>query len=257
MSKTFNDLAITIKRTDIKESDRLFVFYTRGHGRVDAIARGVKKINSKMAGHLEPFGIVQLMIARGKTTNQVAGAARQKDFASIKDDLLKIYLTDFALEVVEALTKPEHPDKNIYDLLFDFLILLDNTILDKKNKAQLLLLAHIFSFKLLGYLGFSMDLQSCVKCKNKLTPNGNYFNARKGGVVCSACNGDHQELTPVSKEVIKVMRLAQEKKLDFFIKLRVSRQLVKELDHVMFLYLSELLEWPLKTREILERIFKK
>ena len=77
MSKTYQDKAITLKRIDIKEADRLFVFYTKEHGKVEAVARGVKKINSKMAGHLEPLGIVDLMIARGKSIDQVAGAARR------------------------------------------------------------------------------------------------------------------------------------------------------------------------------------
>jgi DNA repair protein RecO (recombination protein O) len=251
MSKTFNDLAITIKRTDWKEQDRLFVFYTQEHGRVDAIARGVKKIHSKMAGHLEPFGTVQVMIAHGRKLNQVAGASKQEDFIEIKKNLTKIYLANYAFEVLEALTKPEHPDEQFFYLLSDFLKLINNFIVNQKNKFYLLFFTDIFIFKFLSYLGFAFDLQKCLKCKNKLKPKNNYFNPRQGGIICPNCL-HNQELKLISSEVIKILRLAQRENFNFFLKLKIDHWVVRDFNQIINLFLEEHLEKPLKTGKIFD-----
>lgn len=257
MSKTYQDKAITLKRIDIKEADRLFVFYTKEHGKVEAVARGVKKINSKMAGHLEPLGIVDLMIARGKSIDQVAGAARRQDYKSIKDNLLKVYIASCALETVEALTKPDHPDKKIYELLDKFLLLLDSYSLNGHNKIYPLLFVDVFVFKLLAILGFNISLQRCVKCKSRLKPRGNFFNARTGGVVCPKCNVNGDELVPISEEVIKVLRAALRKPLKFFLKLKAKDNVIIEVDKIISIYTEEHIERPINAKEVLNNFFQK
>jgi len=67
---------IILRKQDYRESDRLFVIYTDELGKIEAVAKGVRKIKSKMAGHLELFSIVNLMVAPGKNYYQIAGAER-------------------------------------------------------------------------------------------------------------------------------------------------------------------------------------
>lgn len=50
--------AIILKRVDIFEADRLYHIYTENFGKIRTIAGGVRKINAKLAGHLEPFNLV-------------------------------------------------------------------------------------------------------------------------------------------------------------------------------------------------------
>ncbi len=59
--------AIILKREDIFEADRIYHLYTEDFGRVRTLAGSVRKINSKLAGHLEPFNLiwVELMSKKG------------------------------------------------------------------------------------------------------------------------------------------------------------------------------------------------
>lgn len=50
--------AIILKRVDIFEADRLYHIYTENFGKIRTIAGGARKINAKLAGHLEPFNLV-------------------------------------------------------------------------------------------------------------------------------------------------------------------------------------------------------
>ena len=59
--------AIILKREDAFEADRIYHIYTRDFGKVRALATGVRKINAKLSGHLEPFNLawVELMSKKG------------------------------------------------------------------------------------------------------------------------------------------------------------------------------------------------
>ena len=61
---TYQTNAIVLKREDIFEADRLYHLYTEDFGQVKAIAGSVRKINAKLSGHLEPFNIVLVEIAK-------------------------------------------------------------------------------------------------------------------------------------------------------------------------------------------------
>ncbi len=63
---------IILRKQDYRESDRLFVIYTDELGKISAVAKGARKIKSKMAGHLELFHVINLMVAPVKTNYKIA-----------------------------------------------------------------------------------------------------------------------------------------------------------------------------------------
>jgi DNA repair protein RecO (recombination protein O) len=58
--------AIVLRHSDWGEADRLLWIYTRKYGKLRALAKGIRKIRSRKAGHLEPFTRVALLLARGR-----------------------------------------------------------------------------------------------------------------------------------------------------------------------------------------------
>ena len=58
--------AIILDRKDFKEFDQIISVYTKEKGKLELLARGVKKITSKNSAHLEPFSFVDIEIAPGK-----------------------------------------------------------------------------------------------------------------------------------------------------------------------------------------------
>ncbi len=62
----FRDDGIVLRTQKLGEADRIITFLTRGHGRVRAVARGVRRTKSKFGARLEPFSHVDVQFfARG------------------------------------------------------------------------------------------------------------------------------------------------------------------------------------------------
>ncbi|MGH3312396.1 MAG: DNA repair protein RecO, partial [Streptomyces sp.] len=51
----FRDDGIVLRTQKLGEADRIITLLTRGHGRVRAVARGVRRTKSKFGARLEPF----------------------------------------------------------------------------------------------------------------------------------------------------------------------------------------------------------
>ena len=84
--------AILLRRINWGEASQLFTFYTRRLGKVEAIGRGTKKTGSKLNGHLQFFASVDLLIARGRNFDQLAGALLEERFFAINADFQQVLL---------------------------------------------------------------------------------------------------------------------------------------------------------------------
>jgi DNA repair protein RecO (recombination protein O) len=214
---------IILKKRDLRESDRFFSIYTDELGKIEAVAKGARKIKSKMAGHLDLFSTLNLMVASGKTYYQIAGVETLENFINLKSDLIKIALASYCLEMIDIFTKTDHPDLKIYAILNEILEIFN----DKKNKDYLKLygLSKFFILKLISFLGWTPELYNCVKCKKKIVPNGNLFDAARGGLVCGACR---REGTPISTAAIKILRFVLQNNLKNSAALKMTKSQLKE-----------------------------
>ena len=70
----YRDEAIVLGTHKLGEADRIITLLTRHHGRVRAVARGVRRTSSRWGSRLEPFTHVDLMIAEGRTLDAVTQA---------------------------------------------------------------------------------------------------------------------------------------------------------------------------------------
>jgi DNA repair protein RecO (recombination protein O) len=250
---------IILRRRDYRENDGLFSIYTRERGKIEAVAKGVKKIKSKMSPHLVYFSSIELMIARGKKFDQIAGATMIKNFSGIKSDLSTIILASFCLEAIDALIKVEHKDERIWKLLNEFLEIFEikNSKLEKSPPPPLVRgdkggLARAFSLKLLSYLGYTPEFYNCVVCKNKIVPDGNIFSFKKGGLVCGKCYKTRKiEGLKISTNAIKVLRLMLKEDLKKFMKLRILPGLSGEINKIIDSFLAVHLEKELKSQRLL------
>ena len=98
---THQTLGIILRKVDYGESGQLFYLYTQHLGKVEAVARGSKKIKSKLNGHLQFFATINLTIAKGKRFDQLAGAILDNNFTNLKNDFKKIILASFGLELTD------------------------------------------------------------------------------------------------------------------------------------------------------------
>lgn len=239
---------LTLRRRDFGEDDRLFIIYTKNFGKVEVLAKGGKKIKSKLIAHLEPFLLSEVLVARGVNYDKLAGSNSLYYFKNIWQDILKIGLANYCLELVDALTKPAQPDREIYELLAKTLYLLDQL----KNKFVLINLTKIFSWQLLSHLGYQPELFHCLACRQKIKIGQNYFNAAKGGLICGQCIGE--DFMKISDNAIKVLRLFLAKDITDFIRLKIDDKLREEINGVVDLFVVEHLGEELKSKQFIKQI---
>lgn len=155
MEQTFNTRAIILDRKDYREDDSRIIVYSEKKGKLNLIARGGKKMKSKLSGHIEPLTLSRLMVVNGREFDYV-GTARGEDFYTrIKEDLLSVSWAGQALKAVDVFSREEENDggAEVFNLLSDFLSILPTIAAGAREPFYWL-----FILKLLVISGFGPDL---------------------------------------------------------------------------------------------------
>ena len=100
MSATFKTPGIVLFSRDYKEADRIYIIYTQNYGKISARAQGVRKINSKLAGHLEPLSESDLFIANAKHFSKIGGASLINSNKKIKANTKKVEVASFIAQII-------------------------------------------------------------------------------------------------------------------------------------------------------------
>ena len=172
-------LSVVLNRKDFRESDQLITVYTQDAGKVELLARGVKKINSKNSAFLEPIFLVDLEFVPGKELFHLTKVVPQVCFNKILLNLEKMRLLNYTLKVFNQVVGLGEKDPLLFNLLVSWLNFLNN------EKVIAPILADAFLLKFWQILGFKPELSRCVSCGSKEIK---CFSAPGGGVLCSDCS---------------------------------------------------------------------
>lgn len=145
-------LAIVLARKNWREFDQMISLFTRERGKVEVLAKGIKKITSKNSSNLEILSLVEVDIAQGKEVDHLTKVQSVKIFKNIFSDFDKIFIANYAVKLVDENTLSQEKDENIFNLIISFL-----EFLNFAKQINSLNLATGFIFKLWHYLGFSVE----------------------------------------------------------------------------------------------------
>ena len=239
MEETKNTPALILNRQDYKENDSLVTVYTPLYGKLALVARGTKKISSKLAGHIEPLTLADLMIVSGKGFDYIGSAVTRAAYTRIREDLNKLYYAGSAINLFARLTKENQGDERLFFLLAKWLEILDGFDDFKKENGELVLA--FFTLKLLSELGYKPELYHCLECQETIRPGKNYFNLLNGGLICEACFGKNRlendiaqtELLTITDNCIKLMRFMADNRFKSAEKLKIDNKTLKELNGLL------------------------
>lgn len=111
--------AIILKSADLGEVDRLLTIYSKEFGKIRVIARGAKKLESKLRYHLEPFSYSQLILIEGKNFKIIKDAVLIDQFLSIHKDLKKTKIIYKIINLIDELIVGEEKDEEIWELILE------------------------------------------------------------------------------------------------------------------------------------------
>ncbi len=169
------------------EADRILHLYTTQHGRVGAIAKGVRRARSRFGGRLEPYFRLQLELHEGRgELMTVTGAHTVEGYPRLRSDAHALDAAARACDAVGRLFETSEPHPAVFNLLCRQLTLIDSQAGGRgADEGEALSGALAFRLKLLLAAGLAPQLAACAECGESDHLVG--FSGAAGGVVCNAC----------------------------------------------------------------------
>lgn len=189
----YRDEAVVLRTWKLGESDRIVVLYTRGRGKLRAVAKGVRKTKSRFGARLEPTGHVALQLYEGRELDIVTQAETLDNLSPLRDDLDRLTRATAMLETVDAIAEDRHADPPLYSMLVGAL----RTLAARDHP----LVVPGFFLKLLAHEGISPRVDACAVCDTEEPLVS--FDLAEGGLLCA----DHRRGVGVSAEAAEVLRL--------------------------------------------------
>src|SRR5919205_2603028 len=181
MPGSFKTEAIVLRSIRYGEADRILHLYSRERGRLNAIAKGVRRVKSRFGGRLEPLFRVQLLAHEGRSELVTVTSAETVDaHPHLRERRDSLERATQACDAVLRLLDSHEPNRAAYNLLCHELQLLDRRP-ETATRGQAL----AFRLKLLLSAGFAPELAGCAACGER--EHLGAFSASAGGVVCPGC----------------------------------------------------------------------
>ena len=183
---TYSDEAVVLRTQNLGEADRIVTLLTRRHGKVRAVARGVRRTSSKFGARLEPFSQVDLQVATGRSLHHVAQAVTRNAFGEpLMVDYPRYTAGQVMLETADRLVAEEgEPAVQQYLLLVAALRALGQGVVGGQMRPGSQLLDS-YLLRALAVAGYAPALTHCARCGRG--DRVDFFNPSAGGVVCTGC----------------------------------------------------------------------
>ena len=119
--RVYRTEAIVLRQRPLAEADKVCVLFTPLHGRIEAVAKGVRRSRSRLAGHVEPLTRSRFLIARTRSLDIITQAETVDAFPALHAELDRLGLALCAAELVDRFTDTAADVGALYRLLLDTL----------------------------------------------------------------------------------------------------------------------------------------
>lgn len=177
----YRDEAIVLHTHKLGEADRIITLMTREHGKVRAVAKGVRRTASRFGARLEPFMHVDVQLYEGRSLDTITQVATINAHARSMIDDYELYTMGTAmLEAAERLNAAERePSIQQYWLLSGAL----RALASRAHAPELVLDSYLL--RALAVAGYAPSFDSCARCGEPGPHSA--FSASSGGAVCQQC----------------------------------------------------------------------
>jgi DNA repair protein RecO (recombination protein O) len=174
----YRDEGVVLRTIKLGEADRIVTLLTRGHGKIRAVAKGVRKTASRFGARLEPTSHVACQCYRGRELDIVTQVETIDAHRALREHYGCLTHAASMLEAVDQVALEREPNPGLYRLLVRAL----RTLTDQPSP----LVSTAFFWRLLALEGFQPLVDTCARCGDDTGPFPG-FDLDEGGVLCEAC----------------------------------------------------------------------
>ncbi|HEV3367367.1 MAG TPA: DNA repair protein RecO [Acidimicrobiales bacterium] len=176
----FRDRGMVLRTIRLGEADRIVTLMTEQHGKVRAVAKGVRRTKSKFGSRLEPLSHVALLGWQGRGDLDMINQVEVIDtFRTVREDLDRMSAAMSMLEVVDQIGQERHGNPRLYEMLVGAM-----AALAERDSPMV---APAFFLKVLALEGSAPVLDVCVSCGQEDSGLLVAFDLTEGGVLCRNC----------------------------------------------------------------------
>ena len=234
----YRDNAVVLGSYKFGEADRVVVLLTEQHGKIRAVAKGVRKTKSSIGARLEPMSHVDISLRSGRELDTVDQVKLIYAHQRLRDDFDRLRQGLSMVEAMNKITPDREPVQHLYELLSRALHALD------ERPAPLMLSA--FFWRLLSIEGYTPQLDVCVACgeEGELVS----FDVVEGGAHCGSCRTG----VPISAPALSIVRLILGGKMNEALAMPESMA-VNEVNHLAMEAMEAHLERRLRSLGVFDR----
>src|SRR5215210_3944415 len=111
--------AVVIKRSDLGEADKILTIFTPHFGKLRVVAKGVRKMTSRLAGHVELYTRSQMLLAKARNLDIITQSETIDAYRPLHEDLERIAHASYASELLDAMTPDALENYPVYKLVVE------------------------------------------------------------------------------------------------------------------------------------------
>lgn len=176
---------MVLRTHKLGEADRIITLLCRDHGKIRAVARGVRRTSSKFGARLEPFSHIDLQFATGRSLDVVTQVESLRHYGRpLAGDFGRWTMGQVMVETADRLVVEEkQPALAQYRLLLGALRTLGHGTSDGVRPGAMVLDAYLL--RAMAISGYAPTFDACAVC-GAAGPHRS-FSPHAGGAVCARC----------------------------------------------------------------------
>ena len=192
--------AFVLRARNLGEADRIFTLFTKSRGKLDAVAKGVRRVKSHVAGKLEFLTEASLTLHAGRSLDVITSASIVHSEWERLVDPGAFAAAHVVAELVDAFCEPDLAQVEIYMLMRKAVRALAAAEVPRSLLTR-------FELRLLDLLGILPELTDCLRCGTPLTGGESWLDPPSGGLLCGQCHtgGDAGRLNRSEGENLRAL----------------------------------------------------
>lgn len=243
---------VVIKQRNIGERDAIITILTGDLGLIEASARGVKSIKSKLQSGAQMLSYSDFTLFKGKSNYIINDSESIESFYNIRLDVEKLSLASYFCEVIQYAVTAEENQNDVLRLLLNSLYVLSSSLRSD------LFIKTVFEFKFMCITGYLPQMDSCGHCGNDDVENG-VFLLTDGVFVCKNCavSVNDSSKAEINENVIKALIYIAQNDSNKIFSLHIGENTLKYISRITEFYLIYHCEHNFKSLDFYKNISNK
>ena len=176
---TYRDEAVILRTHKLGEADRIVTMLSRRHGKVRAVAKGVRRTSSKFGSRLEPFMVADVQLYQGRSLDIVQQAESLGSYgAEIASHYDRFTSASAMVETADRLSDAEATPQQ-------YLLLVGGLRALSRGEHAPRSILDSYLLRVMALSGWAPSLDDCARCAAP-GPHATFV-GQLGGLVCSDC----------------------------------------------------------------------